>query len=281
MILIIVEYIDFFIIIDIMKMVIVMDFINDIIISEISRVCVVNYKKNEKSNMNIRPWYGIAFSLGGELNYIYGSNTINLSGDRVVLIPQNSTYEVICTKPGSFAVINFLTSNDIVLRDFNVFISENTDILKREFSIIHKSFISHSRKNIYEELSSMYKIISSLINNSLEKKMPHPLIDALKYIDDNIDCTTLSNTQVAKYAGISEVYLRKLFSRYISDSVNSYIQNKRMEKAKNLLIETALSITEISEKCGYSCIYYFCNAFKNKIGCTPTQYRMNNTFNFF
>ena len=54
-------------------MVILMNFLENIIVSKITHVSIVNYKKHEKTPMRMRPWYGIAFSLGGELTYTHNS----------------------------------------------------------------------------------------------------------------------------------------------------------------------------------------------------------------
>lgn len=53
----------------------------------------------------------------------------------------------------------------------------------------------------------------------------------------------------------------------------SDIINARMERAKQLLITTNLSIKEIAERCGYSNEYGFMKRFKMQFGKTPTQYR--------
>lgn len=146
---------------------------------------------------------------------------------------------------------------------------------------MHKLFLSDSTKKKCENLSSLYKMFSMLIHSYEKKKIPSALDCALKYIDNNISCPELCNSQIAKNISISTVYLRKLFSNNLSITVNQYIQNKRIENAKIFLTETALSITEISEKCGYSGIYYFCSSFKRKTGYTPSQYRNNNALSFF
>lgn len=258
-----------------------MNILDNIIITSITHVFVVNYKNLQNSKMYNRPWYGIAFSLGGELIYSHNSNQIKLSSNQVVFIPKNSTYDVLCTVPGSFAVINFLTTQDLTIDEFITTEMINIDALKNEFSIMHSIFVPKSAQPQYNNLSSLYKILSILTTGPSQKQMPSVLYDALRYIDTNISNSTLSNLQIANHLGISEVYLRKLFSEKLSISPYRHIQNKRIERAKKLLIETTKSITEISETCGYSCIYYFCNSFKHQTGYTPTQYRHNNSVNFF
>ena len=231
--------------------------------------------------MNTRPWYGIAFSLGGELIYCHNSDKIPLEGKKIVFLPKNATYDVCCTKTGAFALINFLTASDLDIHKFISTSPASIEAFRDEFRTMHNLFSFVSTQNKYSNISSLYKILSALSGGFSERRMPPMLSAAINYISDNIGLSSLSNTRIASSLGISEVYLRKLFSENLSVSPNLYIQKKRIEKSKKLLIETNLSVTEISDKCGFSCIYYFCNMFKNKTGRTPTQYRKNNSFDFF
>lgn len=258
-----------------------MKFLENIIINEIVHVLIVNYKKHDKTIMNVRPWHGIAFSLGGDVTYTHNSEKIQLLNNQIIFLPKDSTYEVNCTKPGSFAVINFHTANELNINNLINMDVTNINVFQKEHENMYELFHSDSVKKKCDNFSSLYKIFSMLINSYDKKSIPSALNHAISYIDNNISCSELCNTQIAENIGISEVYLRKLFSKNLSTTVNNYIQNKRIENAKTLLIGTSMSITEISEKCGYSCIYYFCSSFKRKTGNTPTQYRNNNVRNFF
>ena len=250
-----------------------MNFLENIIISNVMRTAVVHYKTHDKSKMNRRPAYGLAFALDGKISYLHNSTEINLFGSRVVLIPQGAAYEAVCTKEGSFAVINFHTVQELDTSEFILFETPKIDAVRNEFWTLHNSIINNSTHKNYNNLSIVYKILSLLSDNFEKHNTPPSLSKALSFIKNNISNPELSNPQIAEHAGISEVYLRKLFSSHLSVSVNKYIQDLRIEKAKKLLSETTTSITKISEKCGFSCIYYFCRSFKNKTGLTPTEYR--------
>ena len=80
---------------------------------------------------------------------------------------------------------------------------------------------------------------------------------------------------LAKKLGISEVYLRKLFSVHYGTSPRQFIIDMRIQKAKSLLTNGTHTITSISEECGFSSLYHFCRTFKDKTGMTPTEYAKN------
>lgn len=254
-----------------------MNFLNSITISEITHVSIVNFKTGEKSGMVLRPWHGIAFSLGGELVYIHNNATISLKNNHIVYLPKEITYDIRCIHGGSFALINFQATQDIAIQDFKITESTNQEIILRTFfamnNVFPRGFVQHRA----EILSYAYKIFSLIAYNELQIVSPL-LSQAIEYIDQNLQKPQLSNSFIANQLHISEVYLRKLFTNTLSVSVKKYIIDKRIEKSKALIREGALTITDISERCGYSNVYYFSRSFKEKTGLTPTEYSKQNQF---
>ena len=68
-------------------------------------------------------------------------------------------------------------------------------------------------------------------------------------------------------------YISQLFKSEIGVNFLTYLTNIRMEKAKKLLLSTALSIAEVSEQSGYGDYRVFTKVFKKAEGITPSQYR--------
>lgn len=68
-------------------------------------------------------------------------------------------------------------------------------------------------------------------------------------------------------------YLSSIFSREKGIGINKYIKNVRMEKARELLLDTNMKISDICKLAGYSNLSYFCKAFRNEYGVTPEKYR--------
>lgn len=244
-------------------------FLSNLIISKINYVSVVKYKKNETSEMNKRPQYGLAFSLGGELVYKSAKETLALNKSKVVLLSKNTNYKVRCTFEGSFAIINFDILNEPNFPDFFTVNENAAELLKPTFEKLHNSFA----KNFYDSFSYFYKMLAILGKNEYQKNIPSTLYNALNYIEKNFASYALCNKEIAKAANISEVYLRKLFTKHLSTSIKKHIKVLRMAKAKTLLEETSLPIIEIAEECGYSSAYYFSKAFKSSTNFCPTEYR--------
>ena len=97
--------------------------------------------------------------------------------------------------------------------------------------------------------------------------------NALKYIDQNYSDESISLNVVAKAINISANYLSAVFSQKMGISFVEYLTQKRMEKAKYLLRNTAKRSGEIAYEVGYKDPRYFSFVFKKTQGCTPREYR--------
>ena len=72
---------------------------------------------------------------------------------------------------------------------------------------------------------------------------------------------------------LSKSYLQKIYKTYFNKSIIEELIEFRLEKAKELLTETNMTITDISHECGYSSYNYFVRQFRHSEGVSPTEYR--------
>lgn len=79
-------------------------------------------------------------------------------------------------------------------------------------------------------------------------------------------------TDLARLAGINQQKLKKGFKLIFDMTINRYLRNYRMSKAKMFLLEGSLNIGQISEKVGYSNASHFSKRFKEKYGLQPKEY---------
>lgn len=92
------------------------------------------------------------------------------------------------------------------------------------------------------------------------------------YIDKHYT-EPLSMDLITKEFSISRTQLYTIFKEVLRMSVNDYLLLVRMNKAKDLLINTDYSIEIISQMTGYGSSSSFCRTFKNRTGEGPTEYR--------
>ncbi len=64
-----------------------------------------------------------------------------------------------------------------------------------------------------------------------------------------------------------------LFKAKTGKNFKDYLSNLRIQKAEELLMRPEFKISEVAELVGYNDSGYFIKVFKNKLGCTPNQFR--------
>jgi len=83
---------------------------------------------------------------------------------------------------------------------------------------------------------------------------------------------------ILKKLPVSYSKLRKDFKALTGESPNQYLLNLRLDKAKELLVNTNLSVSEIAYQTGFGSASYLSKIFKAKIGSPPKDYRVNFEF---
>ena len=81
---------------------------------------------------------------------------------------------------------------------------------------------------------------------------------------------------MADYSSVSPFYLSKLFKDEKGVTFINFITDKRLDKGRELLSKSDLSIKEITAQIGYNDQNYFSRIFKNKFGLSPKEYRQLN-----
>ena len=99
-----------------------------------------------------------------------------------------------------------------------------------------------------------------------------PVDASLRYIKAHIS-EELSVEQLAKLVSVSPRHLSRLFQKKLGMNVMDCITKERMIIAAELLSDPAISITLVSDRCGYCNYSYFIRQFKKYHGITPGEYQ--------
>ncbi len=98
------------------------------------------------------------------------------------------------------------------------------------------------------------------------------LAEALRIMSLNLD-QPLSIADIARQAGTTHRSLDRLFARHIGHSPAQYFKKLRANRAANLLLQTAMPVSEIALASGFSTASHMGQYFKTVYNMTPTQYR--------
>lgn len=99
------------------------------------------------------------------------------------------------------------------------------------------------------------------------------IIKAIDYIDQHLQ-NDLRAADVATQIGVSRSYFSTIFKEATGSSIISFISERKLEKAKELLSATSIRTEEVAEKVGIQDVKYFSKWFKKKAELTPGQYRI-------
>ena len=110
------------------------------------------------------------------------------------------------------------------------------------------------------------------VHNKKEEMCETVVSRAKIYIREHYD-RDISLDDVSKAVNVSPYYFSKLFKEEEGENFIEYLTRLRITRAKELLGDSALSIREVSLKCGYSDPNYFSRIFKKQTDHTPREYR--------
>jgi AraC-like DNA-binding protein len=80
-------------------------------------------------------------------------------------------------------------------------------------------------------------------------------------------------SEISNMVRLSEDYIGRVFKKYTGMTIIAFISHLRLEKAKDLLSKTDLTIENISEMVGYNDVFYFSKVMKKSEGLSPREWR--------
>ncbi|RQN09167.1 helix-turn-helix domain-containing protein [Clostridium butyricum] len=192
--------------------------------------------------------YGYELLSNGDIN-IYKDKCTSLLSKMINIFikmrDKNKAYTNLNVYNDKLYTLNNISKINIVMNEFLEFMSQdNSDDIIRE------------------------KLIGS-------KEINTVLNPVLTYISENYN-ERITLESVSKACNLSIFYLSKLFKKNTGMNFIDYINLYKIEKAKQLLENTDMSIINISISLGYDESGYFSKIFKKTVGVTPSVYRNSN-----
>jgi len=154
-------------------------------------------------------------------------------------------------------------------------IAENLNWLGEKNERCRESYSNLSYLTV-EQIGSLSNLISSLIfGSAIIFDHESSAEDAAPFIENNLR-ENLTVEILCKRLYMTKNKLYTLFKNNFDCTVNEYICNKRILKAKEYLSKTNLTIRDIAEVIGIPNYTYFQKLFKKKVGASPKEYRCKN-----
>lgn len=100
---------------------------------------------------------------------------------------------------------------------------------------------------------------------------PH-LMRAVALVRENLE-DPLSSAQIARELGISTRQIERLFQRHLGTSPKRFIMETRLTRARNLLVQSDRSVTEVAVACGFRTSSTFAKVYRAQFGVSPVAQR--------
>ncbi|MCQ8234033.1 D-xylose utilization transcriptional activator XylR [Pectobacterium carotovorum] len=167
---------------------------------------------------------------------------------------------------------------------------DNEDLIRYLSRVALSSVAQGTRQMGYRAAKLLHQLLLNQVNVPLQRILVPPVrvverrstdyrsvhdpavIQAMHFIRYHA-CKGIKVEQVLDAVGISRSNLEKRFKDEVGQTIHGMIHEEKLDRARNLLISTSLSIGEISLMCGYPSLPYFYAVFKKGYDITPKEYR--------
>ena len=244
--------------------------------------------------------YEVYYLLEGERCYFIGTKIYHLKQGSLVFVRRNVIHKTALSREAHhdrilleisrsylesvFAITGELTLHDFFQDDCIIlsleseeqnFITELLLALGRELGTKNSGFRLLA-KSLVAELFIYAKRMENKTNPSASSRTDDPRHRQIEqiacYIAENC-CSPLSLNSIAEQFYMNKCYLSRIFKEITGFTVNGYLHARRIQKARSLLIQNSMNISEVAEAAGYENLTYFERVFRKHTGMSPLEYR--------
>lgn len=220
----------------------------------------------------------------GSMHFHYLGQSFVASKDDIVLLDCKEKNNYYVTEEAEFQFFHFTGVHTQELYN---------ELYKRQGCVFRLPSHKNNIPNILSLLASnqeidlqislqIYELLGNLLENTRDTfesrdahllKVPQEIQAAMMYINENFS-SKITIEQLSEISNLSTSHFCRTFKKYIGTSPYQYLLNYRLIQAKNLLVETNLSVEQISDDCGFYSLGHFIKAFsKSTGGITPGKFR--------
>lgn len=175
----------------------------------------------------------------------------------------------------------FLVSEDMVRPKLNIV----GDIQAQVEDILEEMLREYVNENRYYDIllkGDLLRLLALVVreykregqnneNGEIFEKYREAIRNSMNYIREHYN-QELRLDEICKHSMMSKTYFCYIFKHLTGKTFSAYLTDLRMQKAMELLLDTKMSITEISYQVGFNDVTHFCRMFKKIVGVSPKRY---------
>ena len=241
------------------------------LVKDLVHYCNVNDIHSTQMNTCSVNYYDLTFVISGNMTYVSEGKEYNLkSGDALLFKPNTKRSRLGLNTPLHFVSFNFSLYNNI---DTDIFLPNviNSEIVSLvcAYPFTHLNDLYFSKQKCTNMLNYiLFEIINQI---SVVSKNDH-IIKLVNYINANSK-SPISLSAAAKHVNLSKEYVASLFKKETGKTFCEYLNSVRLDTAKNLILSSDMSLTEISLSTGFENYNYFSRLFKRRFGTTAVKFK--------
>ena len=261
-------------------------------------------------NSSVRIWYSdipwtyethnhsaaeICLTLEGVVDYTVQDTVYHVRKGEVLIIPSEMPHSLTMGENSSRYIYLYETDLLYEMRDIKAmlqqfrrmfYLHDGSDVHMRIRETLLKAQAVYERGEVmwnttcYEYILRMYAALGQhyLLNSRILQRGTVYTVDsevitaAMGFINTHFR-EDLSLDDVAEFAGFSRYYFSRSFKKQTGYSFKDYLCQKRLQVAMDLLTRTNTPMRDVAIESGFGSVATFNRVFREKKGCTPTQYR--------
>ncbi len=227
--------------------------------------------KTDKWRAKNRKDHILGIELGGISVHYFKDKVYTLEKNDILFFNQKDDYSVDVIERGESLSVHFTTYEEIETDSFIIKGGGTPEMI----ALLERIAKENSSVGYDLKMSELFYRLLNLADQARKKtysKKDSRMIRVKEYIDRNYPKADCLNA-AALLSGVSRRRFNDLFKNSFGITPNRYIVKLKTEYAKQLLRVAELSVSEVSELCGFSDIYYFSKVFKAEYGISPSDYR--------
>ena len=224
--------------------------------------------------------FKIKFGLAGRARTRLGRDDfVHEPGTVVLVLPGERTWSRVPdgTEPWDFAFVSLQGREAVRLgralfaRTGRILPASSLPETSRRFAELLRRMAAGGYESVWAESRAAYGLLAALWDDATSPGVSaarRRLDAALRFDEANLD-RPVSVAELAAAAGLSESHLHRLFLRETGTTPHKHLVATRLERARELLRTSPLSVKEVGARSGFRDLPNFCRLFKRAYGVTP------------
>ena len=217
---------------------------------EIISVLNLNLEHN-LGDSGVRSYNALSFRISGDATFVHKNGSTHVKSGDIIFVPSFYKYTVKAQNE-HLLVVHFVS--DTPFSDaIATFRSKNPQYYERKLNELYGIWSKKQNGYELESKAIMYHILFRIASEISENKslgVTEKIHDAVDYIHENFTKKSITIDYLSNMCGMSDTYFRRLFVMHFGVTPLKYINNLKLNYAKELLRSGYYTVSQVSDKCG-------------------------------